>query len=41
VRGDYVVTPSNLKGTEPIYFVGAPPPEMSPRADAAVTNPTP
>ena len=40
VRGDYVVTPSNLKGTEPIYFVGAPPPE-SPRADAAVTNPTP
>ena len=40
VRGDYVVTPSNLKGTEPIYFVGAPPPETSPRADAAATNPT-
>jgi hypothetical protein len=40
VRGDYVVTPSNLKGTEPIYFVGAPPPETSPRADAAVTNAT-
>jgi hypothetical protein len=34
VRGNYVVTPSNLKGTEPIYFVGAPPPETSPRADA-------
>lgn len=36
VRGNYIVTPSNLKGTEPIYFVGAPPPalETSPRADA-------
>ena len=44
VRGDYVVTPSNLKGTEPIYFVGAPPPppETSPRADvpAPVTTAT-
>lgn len=36
VRGNYLVTPSNLKGTEPIYFVGAPPPspETGPRADA-------
>lgn len=34
VRGNYVVTPNNLKGTEPIYFVGAPPPETGPRADA-------
>jgi hypothetical protein len=34
VGGNYVVTPSNLKGTEPIYFVGAPPPETGPRADA-------
>src|SRR5689334_17788890 len=36
VRGNYIVTPSNLKGTEPIYFVGAPPPapETGPRADA-------
>ena len=25
IRGNYVVTPSHLKGTEPIYFVGAPP----------------
>jgi hypothetical protein len=33
VRGNYVVTPSHLKGTEPIYFVGAPPPETGPRAD--------
>lgn len=24
VRGHYVVTPNQLKGTEPIYFVGAP-----------------
>jgi hypothetical protein len=34
VGGHYVVTPSHLKGTEPIYFVGAPPAETSPRADA-------
>jgi len=34
IRGNYVVTPSHLKGTEPIYFVGAPPPETGPRADA-------
>ena len=33
VRGNYVVTPSNLKGTEPIYFVGSPPTETGPRAD--------
>jgi hypothetical protein len=35
VGGNYVVTPSHLKGTEPIYFVGAPPAETGPRADAA------
>jgi hypothetical protein len=44
VRGNYLVTPSNLKGTEPIYFVGAPPPspEPEPRADAqsSATNAT-
>jgi hypothetical protein len=33
VGGNYVVTPNHLKGTEPIYFVGAPPPETGPRAD--------
>lgn len=33
IGGNYVVTPSNLKGTEPLYFVGAPPPETGPRAD--------
>ena len=40
VRGNYVVTPSNLKGTEPIYFVGAPPPETGPRAEAPVSTTT-
>lgn len=40
VGGNYVVTPSNLKGTEPIYFVGAPPPETGPRADAQTTTAT-
>ncbi|HMA81056.1 MAG TPA: hypothetical protein VKR81_09210 [Candidatus Binatia bacterium] len=40
VRGNYVVTPSHLKGTEPIYFVGAPPPETGPRADAPATATT-
>jgi hypothetical protein len=39
VRGNYVVTPSNLKGTEPIYFVGAPP-ETGPRADASESTTT-
>ena len=34
VRGNYVVTPSNLKGAEPIYFVGAPP-ETAPEPEAA------
>jgi hypothetical protein len=34
VRGNYVVTPSHLKGTEPIYFVGAPPPEPNQPAQA-------
>ncbi len=27
VGGHYVVTPNHLKGAEPIYFVGAPPPQ--------------
>ena len=40
VRGNYVVTPSHLKGTEPIYFVGAPPPETGPRAEAPLSAPT-
>jgi len=43
VRGNYVVTPSHLKGTEPLYFVGAPPPETGPtgpRADAPSSAPT-
>ena len=36
VRGNYVVTPSNLKGTEPIYFVGPPPDAPQPETIAAV-----
>jgi hypothetical protein len=39
VGGHWVVTPSNLKGTEPIYFVGAPPPESGPRVEAAPATP--
>ena len=35
VRGNYVVTPSHLKGTEPIYFVGAPPPEANESAQSS------
>lgn len=42
VRGNYVVTPSHLKGTEPIYFVGAPPPplEEAPPAQSAAAPST-
>lgn len=35
VRGNYVVTPSNLKGTEPLYFVGAPPEAPQPETIAS------
>jgi len=38
VRGNYVVTPSNLKGTEPLYFVGAPPEAPQPETIAAKTR---
>ena len=37
VGGNYVVTPNHLKGTEPIYFVGAPPPE-NPNPQAAQSS---
>jgi hypothetical protein len=41
VRGNYVVTPSHLKGTEPIYFVGAPPEaEAQAAAPSAATTAT-
>ena len=40
IKGNYVVTPSHLKGTEPIYFVGAPPPETGPLADVPSTATT-
>ncbi len=35
VRGNYVVTPNHLKGTEPIYFVGAAPEAPEPETIAA------
>lgn len=41
VRGNYVVTPSHLKGTEPIYFVGAPPDSPQPETYAAGPNAAP
>lgn len=40
VGGNYVVTPAHLRGTEPIYFVGAPPPETGPRAEVPATTAT-
>ena len=40
VGGNYVVTPSQLKGTEPLYFVGAPPPESPSPAPAATQSAT-
>jgi hypothetical protein len=40
VGGNYVVTPNHLRGTEPIYFVGAPPSETGPRAEAPATSAT-
>ena len=41
VRGNYVVTPSNLKGTEPIYFVGAAPDAPQPETIAAAPTTPP
>jgi len=41
VRGNYVVTPSHLKGSEPIYFVGAAPAEPQPETYAAGPNAAP
>lgn len=40
VKGNYVVTPSHLKGNEPLYFVGAPPPEAAPSSAAYAGDPT-
>jgi hypothetical protein len=40
VRGHYVVTPNHLKGTEPIYFVGAPPESSQHDSYAAGTSTT-
>ena len=38
VRGNYVVTPSHLKGTEPIYFVGPSPEAPQPETIAAAPS---
>lgn len=40
VGGNYVVTPNHLKGTEPIYFVGAPPMETGPLSNGPATTAT-
>lgn len=41
VKGNYVVTPNHLKGTEPIYFVGAAPDAQQPETYAARPSATP
>jgi hypothetical protein len=41
VRGNYVVTPNHLKGTEPIYFVGAAPDAPHPETYATGPSATP
>lgn len=38
IRGHYVVTPNHLKGTEPIYFVGAAPAEELQSAQSQATG---
>lgn len=40
VKGNYVVTPKHLQGSEPIYFVGAPPPLGEPAAQAGNVSPS-
>jgi|ERR1051325_3863644 ABC-type tungstate transport system substrate-binding protein len=40
ITGNYVVTPNNLKGTEPLYFVGAPPPQPEPAQPPQVSSAT-
>jgi hypothetical protein len=41
VRGNYVVTPNHLKGTDPIYFVGPAPDAPQPETIAAAPTTTP
>jgi hypothetical protein len=40
VGGHYVVTPNQLKGSEPLYFVGAPPAEIPQSAQSSTESPT-
>jgi tartrate dehydratase beta subunit/fumarate hydratase class I family protein len=39
IGGNYVVTPSHLKGSEPIYFVGPAP--DAPQPEKVAAGPTP
>ncbi len=41
VRGDYVITPSHLKGEKPVVFIGAPPPDPQPQQISAAAPPQP
>jgi hypothetical protein len=42
IRGNYIVTPRNLKGEKPLYFVGPPPPlEPQPGDQAQLPAPMP
>lgn len=40
VRGTYVVTPSHLKGEQPVIFIGSPPPE-EPQQQLSMSPATP
>lgn len=40
IGGHYVVTPRHLRGSEPIYFVGAPPPDSGQSAQAEAPTST-
>jgi hypothetical protein len=41
VRGNYVITPSHLRGEQPVIFIGAPPLEDSQRQEAPAPQPAP
>lgn len=41
VRGNYVITPTHLKGEQPVIFIGAPPPEDSHPKETSSPAPSP
>jgi len=41
VKGTYVVTPSHLKGEQPVVFIGASPEASQPQAQQQVSAATP